>query len=151
MKARHLLSAQKGQSCPQSNAQLIVVLSAAMPAHVVLDCEDPEALAPFWCELLGVKVLSIYEDGRHLILAPTKEGFVIGLQQVPEPKVGKNRMHVDVMVEDLDEGTAKAEALGGRWAEPGITRHLEDFEGSLWRCLLDPEGNEFCIYTMPPA
>jgi predicted enzyme related to lactoylglutathione lyase len=120
-----------------------------MPVHVVLDCEDPETLAPFWCELLGVKVLSIYEDGRHVILAPTKEGFVIGLQQVPEPKVGKNRMHVDVMVEDLDEDTAKAQALGGRWAEPGITHHLEGFEGFLWRCLLDPEGNEFCIYTRP--
>jgi predicted enzyme related to lactoylglutathione lyase len=118
-----------------------------MPVHVVLDCEDPDLLAPFWCELLGVKVLSSYEQGRHLVLAPTEEGFVIGLQQVPEPKVGKNRMHLDVMVEDLDQGTAKAEALGGTWAEPGVTR---DLEGFLWRCLRDPEGNEFCIYTMPP-
>ena len=115
-----------------------------MPVHVVLDSNDPEALAPFWCELLGVKVRSVFEDGRHVILAPTNEGFVIGFQRVPEPKVCKNRMHVDVMVEDLDEATAKAESLGGRWGEPGITRELEGF---LWRCLFDPEGNEFCIYT----
>jgi predicted enzyme related to lactoylglutathione lyase len=119
-----------------------------VPAHVVLDCKDPEVLAPFWCELLGEKVLSTFEDGRHVILAPTQEGFVIGFQQVPEPKVGKNRMHVDVMVQDLDEGTAKAEALGGSRVEPGTTRELDGF---LWRCLLDPEGNEFCIYTMPPS
>ena len=115
-----------------------------MPVHVVLDCENPDALVPFWSELLGVEVLSTLEDGHHVILAPTKLGFVIGLQQVPEPKVGKNRMHVDVTVDDLDEGTARAEALGGRWAEPGVTRDLEGFH---WRCLLDPEGNEFCIYT----
>jgi hypothetical protein len=119
-----------------------------MPAHVVLDSQDPEALAPFWCTMLGVKALSIYEDGRHVILAPTKEGFTIGLQRVPEPKVGKNRMHVDVTVKDLDEGTATDETLGGRWAEPGVTH---DLQGSLWRCLQDPEGNEFCIYTMPPT
>jgi predicted enzyme related to lactoylglutathione lyase len=119
-----------------------------MPSHVVLDRNDPGALAPFWCEVLGVKVLSTIENGRHVILAPTKEGFVIGFQQVPEPKIVKNRMHVDVMVKDLDEGAAKVEALGGRWAEPGTTR---DIEGFLWRCLLDPEGNEFCIYTMPPT
>jgi predicted enzyme related to lactoylglutathione lyase len=117
-----------------------------MPVHVVLDCEDPETLALFWCNLLGVKVRSMYEDGRHVILAPTNEGFVIGFQQVPEPKVGKNRMHVDVMVEDLDEGTARAKALGGTLAEPGTTREIQGFH---WRCLLDPEGNEFCIYTVP--
>jgi hypothetical protein len=87
-----------------------------MPAHVVLDCEDPEALAPFWCEQLGVNVRSNFEGGRHVI----------------------DRIHVEVMVEDLDEGTARAEALGGSWAEPGITR---DINGFLWRCLQDPEGN----------
>jgi len=53
----------------------------------------------------------------------------------------------DVVVDDLDEATAQAEALGGRWTEPGSTR---DLDGFLWRCMADPEGNEFCIFTLPP-
>jgi hypothetical protein len=51
-------------------------------------------------------------------------------------------MHVD----DLDSGTAHAEALGGRWTEPGITRGAD---GYFWRVMADPEDNEFCICTYP--
>ena len=40
-------------------------------------------------------------------------------QRVPEPKAGKNRVHWDVFVDDLDASTAQVEALGGRWIEPG--------------------------------
>ena len=67
-------------------------------------------------------------------------------QRVPEPKVGKNRVHVDVIVDDLEEGTKKVEALGGHWTEPGTTL---DIDGFSWRVMADPEGNEFCIMTAP--
>jgi drug/metabolite transporter (DMT)-like permease len=35
----------------------------------------------------------------------------------------------------------------GRWLEPGTTRELEGFR---WRCMADPEGNEFGIDVLPP-
>ena len=65
-------------------------------------------------------------------------------QRVPESKVGKNRVHWDVLVDDLEVGTKRVEALGGRWIEPGTTRELDGFE---WRCMADLDDNEFCIMS----
>jgi hypothetical protein len=43
---------------------------------------------------------------------------------------------------------ATCSASGGQWLEPGTTRELEGFT---WRCMADPEGNEFDIDVLPPA
>jgi predicted enzyme related to lactoylglutathione lyase len=116
-----------------------------MPAKVgflVIDTVDPQALAPFWCGLLAVKVDATIGDGQYVVLSPTQDGLTVGFQRVPEAKSGKNRLHLDLDVEDLDKATAEIEELGGRWLEPGNTRDLEGFR---WRCMADPEGNEFDI------
>ena len=118
-----------------------------MRAHVVIDGQDPQRIRPFWCGLLDMHLRYSSSDGRYVALAGT-DGSLIVLQQVPEPKLGKNRLHLDVLVDDLDEVIARAEALGGRWTEPGNTRELDGF---LWRLMADPEGNEFCIYVLPPT
>jgi predicted enzyme related to lactoylglutathione lyase len=49
-------------------------------------------------------------------------------------------------VDDLDAATAEVEQLGGRWLQPGTTRQLEGFR---WRCMADPEGNEFDLDLLP--
>jgi predicted enzyme related to lactoylglutathione lyase len=113
---------------------------------VVIDTQDPELITPFWCGVLDVQVRSMPDDGQFVVLSPTGDGLTVILQRVPEPKAGKNRAHFDVLVDDLDGITAQAEALGGRWTESGNTRKLDGF---LWRCMADPEGNEFCIFTQP--
>jgi hypothetical protein len=51
-----------------------------------------------------------------------------------------------LVVDDLNKATAEVEELGGRWLEPGNTRELEGFR---WRCMADPEGNEFDIDVLP--
>ena len=120
-----------------------------MPASVgylVIDAVDPAQLAPFWCALLDVQVDMSIGDGQFIVLTAAKNGLVLGFQQVPEVKSGKNRLHLDLIVSDLDEATAEIEALGGRWLEPG---HIRELEGFRWRCLADPEGNEFDIDTLP--
>ena len=87
-------------------------------------------------------------DGEFLVLSPTEDGLTVGFQRVADAKLGKNRVHLDLVVDDLDQATAEVEKLGGRWLEPGNTRELEGF---LWRCMADPEGNEFDIDVLPGA
>jgi predicted enzyme related to lactoylglutathione lyase len=63
-------------------------------------------------------------------------------------EAGKNRLHLDLVVADLEEATQQVEQLGGRSLEPGTTRELEGFT---WRCMADPKGNEFGVDVLPPA
>ena len=122
-----------------------------MPASVgylVIDTTDPQRLAPFWCALLDVNVDETIGDGQFVVLSRAKDGLTVGFQQVPEVKSGKNRLHLDLIVDDLDAATAEIEALGGRWLEPGRTRELEGFR---WRLMADPDGNEFDIDVLPPG
>ena len=104
-----------------------------MPASVgylVIDTTDPVRLAPFWCALLDVEIDATIGEGQFVVLSRTEDGLTIGFQQVPEAKSGKNRLHLDLIVDDLDISTAEIEALGGKWLEPGATRELEGFQ---WR------------------
>jgi predicted enzyme related to lactoylglutathione lyase len=120
-----------------------------MPASVgylVIDATDPERLARFWCGLLDVGVETTIGDGQFVVLSAAKDGLTVGFQRVDEGKAGKNRLHLDLIVGDLDQATAEVETLGGQWLEPGNTRELEGFQ---WRCMADPEGNEFDVDVLP--
>jgi predicted enzyme related to lactoylglutathione lyase len=122
-----------------------------MPASVgylVIDSTDPQRLARFWCALLDVRVDTTIGEGQFIVLSAAKDGLVVGFQQVPDDKSGKNRLHLDLIVDDLDSATAEIEGLGGRWLEPGQTRELEGFQ---WRLMADPDGNEFDIDVLPPG
>jgi predicted enzyme related to lactoylglutathione lyase len=113
--------------------------------NLLLDSSDPEAIVPFWCGFLGVGVAGRLADGQFVELSPPPGGGVsLIIQRVPEPKSGKNRMHVDIEVEDLEVATREIERLGGRW------RDGEEHEdhGYRWRVMADPEGNEFCIFPV---
>jgi predicted enzyme related to lactoylglutathione lyase len=106
-----------------------------------IDCVDPGRLAAFWAEVLSTEVDTEMDDGRYLFLKGGDSSPVVCFQRVPEAKLGKSRMHLDVSVTDLDVATARVLELGGSW--PGeVQRQLEGFT---WRTLADPEGNEFDI------
>jgi len=119
-----------------------------MPAYIVLDSQDPPPLVDFYCQMQDVEVLLSYDDGRYTALGANREGLMIVLQRVPEAKTGKNRAHFDLVVDELEGPTEKALTLGATWLEPGTTHELMGFQ---WRCMADPEGNEFCLYLMAPG
>ena len=120
-----------------------------MPAYIVMDTQMPERLVDFYTELQGVEVIAEYgEGGQYVALGPNNEGLMLVFQKVPEPKVGKNRAHFDLVVPELDGPTERVRALGGRWLEEGRTHELAGFS---WRVMADPEGNEFCLYLMAPG
>ena len=64
----------------------------------------------------------------------------INFQPVDEPKVGKVRLHIDVLVEDIDAAVGRVGALGGR-----DTGKRETLPRGRIAVMWDPEGNEFCL------
>jgi predicted enzyme related to lactoylglutathione lyase len=106
-----------------------------------LDCRDPETLSAFWMEALGYSLRGPY--GPFWMLVPpesVEEPFFV-LQHVAEEKSGKNRMHVDIHVSDLEGDAARLEARG---AQRVSTKTIEMGAFS-WLVMADPEGNEFCL------
>jgi catechol 2,3-dioxygenase-like lactoylglutathione lyase family enzyme len=114
---------------------------------VVLDCADLNQATEFWCAALGYVALpEDPESGPYAVLLPADgDGIELLLQQVPDPKGAKNRMHFDLRVLDLDAEVSRLIALGARYA---IDEPLQN-NGWVWYVLLDPDGNEFCVLRPP--
>jgi predicted enzyme related to lactoylglutathione lyase len=64
----------------------------------------------------------------------------MGLQQVPEPRVGKNRVHVDFRADDREVEIRRLLGLGAT-----VLDEQQEVPGLRWTVLADPEGNEFCV------
>lgn len=116
---------------------------------IVLDCRRAAPQARFWAEALGWAVRP-YDDAEIARLAgrgPTPETdpavavdspdgtLTLFCVEVPEPKTGKLRMHLDIRV-DTRERFDRLASLGARVVE----RRPE------WTVMADPEGNEFCAF-----
>jgi predicted enzyme related to lactoylglutathione lyase len=107
---------------------------------IVIDTIDPEPLVAFWCALLGVERAG--EFGPEYVLLTNGDGTVppIAFQRVPEAKTGKNRVHLDITVEDVEEARRRVEELGG-----SRLGGLREMDGYRWQVVADPEGNELCL------
>jgi predicted enzyme related to lactoylglutathione lyase len=106
-----------------------------------LDCCDAEKLSVFWTEALGYSCRG--KSGQYWPLQPPEsvdEPWFV-LQQVSEPRSGKNRMHIDIHVADLDQAARRLEALGAR----RVSDTAVVMGNYSWFVMADPEGNEFCI------
>ena len=110
--------------------------------ELMLDCAEPQTLATFWREALDYR--EYYTDVKLAVLVP-KEGIAspLLLQRVPEPKAGKNRMHLDIVVDDIEAEVHRLQALGGHRIDEGV----QSFGGTRWVRMSDPEQNEFCVST----
>jgi predicted enzyme related to lactoylglutathione lyase len=110
---------------------------------ITVDCIDPDRLATFWSTLLGVgEDFRIGEPAQYVMLQAGTTGAVpLEFQRVPEPRQVKNRLHLDLTVEDLGQAAVLVKEAGGVPTPSG------DFEeaGYLWKVMADPEGNEFCL------
>jgi len=113
---------------------------------VTIDCADPRRLAAFWSEALDYAIDEVDDDGA-LILDRVDEagrGGAVYFQRVPEGKVAKNRVHLD-----LRPSTSMAAEVA-RLALLGATeQRLVDEGDGAWTVMLDPEGNELCVLRGP--
>ncbi|MCX4980564.1 VOC family protein [Streptomyces sp. NBC_00572] len=147
--------------------------------QVTFDAHDPGALSTFWRDVLGyvhpappgvelpegadplaawddfLAKLGVPEEERNTRSAledPEGQGPRVFFQQVPEDKVAKNRVHLDVRAAPGLEGEERMAALEAeceRLVALGAKR-LRRFEpeppmSTGWIVMADPEGNEFCL------
>ncbi|MEV4116125.1 MULTISPECIES: VOC family protein [unclassified Nonomuraea] len=124
--------------------------------ELVVDCHDPERLAAFWCAVLDFKVIDRSEDKVEIgSWEPTVEEVrarqmppTLLFIRVPEGKIVKNRLHLDVSPIDgsTDNEVARLLGLGAAKVDMG------QGPGRSWVLMADPEGNEFDVLrTLLPA
>ncbi|ACU36953.1 VOC family protein [Actinosynnema pretiosum subsp. pretiosum] len=147
--------------------------------QITFDCRSPKALSTFWREVLGyvhpgppgvdlpegadplkawdeflerIGVPESERDDRSAIEDPEGRGPRLFFQRVPENKVVKNRVHLDVRVAPElrgEERMAALEAECARIVALGATRlGRTDPAPPLetgFIVVTDPEGNEFCL------
>jgi predicted enzyme related to lactoylglutathione lyase len=105
------------------------------------DANDPLLLARFWAETLDWKIHDDTDDEIELVPKDDAK-FRILFLPVPEKKVGKNSIHLDLSTTSIDDQTETVERLIGLGAchidigQRPDERHV---------VLADPEGNEFCV------
>ena len=106
---------------------------------VVIDCNDFPTMIAFWRDALGYVPRDEPEEDWAILRDPNDAGVHIALQKVPEPRIGKNRLHLDLYTSDMDGEIERLLSLGARRyrrePEPG-----EDFV-----TLEDPEHNLFDV------
>ncbi|MGM7648651.1 MULTISPECIES: VOC family protein [unclassified Nocardia] len=147
--------------------------------QITFDAHDPRALSIFWREVLGyvhpgppgvelpegadplaawdefltrIGVPAEEHNSRSAIEDPDGEGPRVFFQRVPEDKVAKNRVHLDVRAAPGLQGEQRMTALEAeceRLVALGATR-LRRFEpeppmSAGFIVMADPEGNEFCL------
>jgi glyoxalase superfamily protein len=136
--------------------------------QVTFDCAEPERVGRFWCEVLGYVVApppngsATWEEfdrarppekqgSGFACVDPTAVGPRLYFQRVPEGKVVKNRVHLDVRVGTGlvgEERLAALEAECARLLALGASRVrllLADADNESCLVMQDVEGNEFCL------
>lgn len=109
---------------------------------VTVDSIDPEELARFWCAVFGTEVDTRSGDPvQYLDLFPAAGAPTLRFQRVPEPKTAKDRLHFDVLVDDMDGAIERVEQLGAKHVSGARFKEYQ----YAWQVMLDPEGNEFCL------
>jgi predicted enzyme related to lactoylglutathione lyase len=106
--------------------------------HIVIDAHDPSALARFWAAVLGHDILD--EDDEVAIVGADDRSYPgLCFLAVPDTKVTKNRLHIDLDPDDHDAEVERLLGLGAVRVDVGQAPDVT------WEVLADPEGNEFCV------
>ncbi|MEQ1702686.1 MAG: VOC family protein [Ilumatobacteraceae bacterium] len=139
--------------------------------QVCIDCSDPHVLAEWWAETMSWQVepqdesfIRLMIEQGHATEAETRlyRGALVWrtgaaihpdapagadrprwlFQEVPEGKTAKNRVHMDIRIEEGTDVDAFRSSLLAR----GATKLHEGRQGPhTWFTMADPEGNEFCV------
>jgi hypothetical protein len=138
--------------------------------QIVFDCHDPAGLSKFYAEALHYKLQDPPEgyksweealkswgapqeewNSASAIVDPEGKGPRIYFQQMDTPKLGKNRVHLDLNASSglkvpIEQRKEQIRIEVERLLKLGATKQREwEEQGEYWVVMLDPEGNEFCV------
>ena len=106
------------------------------------DCPDPLALARFYSDLLGLGITYVSDD--WVVVAASEHASGFAFQRAPGHRppawpdpASPQQVHLDVMVDDVDEAGAAVLALGARRLDGGVHVYA------------DPAGHPFCLIPRP--
>lgn len=102
--------------------------------NIGIDTNDLSRATNFWQSVTGYEVGSSSDSDTYLT-DPAKSSPGVSLLVVPEPKTGKNRLHIDLYTDDLAGEVTRIRQLGAS--------EVQRFDG--WTVLADPDGNQFCV------
>jgi catechol 2,3-dioxygenase-like lactoylglutathione lyase family enzyme len=109
--------------------------------NTVIDCPDPRALADFYAEVLGKRV--VCDDDDWVAIADDSDAPGVAFQKAPDLREPRwpdperpQQFHFDVLVDDVDASEQRVLALGATRL-PG--------EGDDFRVFADPAGHPFCL------
>ncbi len=114
-------------------------LVAIVWSGVTIDCIDVKRVARFWSALLDRRPGPTHDDWIYLGDRSDVLPRLV-FQPVHERKEGKVRLHLDLTVDDIDEGVESVLALGGR-----STGERHDYDEGVVVVMADPEDHEFCL------
>ncbi|MGH3488494.1 MAG: VOC family protein [Actinopolymorphaceae bacterium] len=109
--------------------------------NVAFDCADPYELALFWSQVFDQPLNEEDHPGDPEASIALPGGPNLFFQRVPEPKSGKNRVHVCLRPDgNRDHDVERLMGFGARLVDDKRGPH-----GNGWVVLADPEGNELCV------
>jgi hypothetical protein len=106
-------------------------MAQATYKDLCIDATDAMLLGRFWADALG---LDLEPSANGAVLNGPKDEARIWVNQVPEPKTVKHRIHLDLNVGSVDE----IDRLGAE---------VIDDENFRWTVMTDPEGGELCVFV----
>ncbi|QGN33431.1 VOC family protein [Microlunatus sp. Gsoil 973] len=112
--------------------------SASTPAFkdVVIDATDGQRMADFWAAAIGLEARP-NGTGGDAALNGSRPVHTVWVNQVPEPRTVKQRVHLDLLTSDIEELIKLGASVSTRYER--------------WTVMLDPEGGEFCAFAREPA
>jgi Glyoxalase-like domain len=111
---------------------------------IIVDCLDPRRQADWWANVLSYQVTERntdeYQVGEGVPRRPS-----LYFMKVPERKVLKNRLHLDLITEGpMESEVARLVEAGARVVE--VREDPDSLQNpDRWTVLTDPEDNEFCV------
>lgn len=125
---------EKGRIIPEKKRAPIGTLG-----YIIINATDSEQSAKFWSAVTGREPGDVSPPYTDLPPTSDENGVTISIQQVPDKK--SLGMHIDILVDDIDEAIQQIIDLGGGLVE-------EKSEGNWrWVVMQDPDGNTFCLVT----